>query len=117
MKNKFLILILLSVVFFSCKEYVTNLDPLIDRVADDLLTSESQVPFLINGVKQQFSSTMDNTGVIADGLSDQYFFSYNVPNATFPTYADIDNGDILFDNNSVDKAFTPLGSARFWLTI
>jgi hypothetical protein len=37
-----------------------------------------------------------------------------VPNATFPTYNDVDNGLITFDNNTVDAAFNPLGELRYF---
>ncbi len=111
---------LMTFVFLSlllvggCKDYVTNIDPLIDAVEDSRLNQPSQVDFLITGVKAQFSFTIDNLLVIADGLSDQFIFSFDVPNATYPTFEDIDKGDIQLDNNSVDGPFNNLGELRFF---
>jgi len=106
----FLSLLLVS----GCKDYVTNIDPLIDAVEDSRLNQPSQVDFLITGVKAQFSFTIDNLLVIADGLSDQFIFTFDVPNATYPTFEDIDKGDIQKDNNSVDGPFNNLGELRFF---
>ncbi len=108
--------LLIFVTFFafsSCKDFVSNVDPLIDQVADGDLNDPSQLPFLIKGVKTRFANATERLYVIADGLSDQFFFSQNVPNATFPTFRDIDNGKIFFDNNSVRTPYTRVGQYRF----
>lgn len=115
MKNKLLLLfIFFSLIFISCEDYVTDVDPLIDAVEDERLSDPAQIPFLIKGVKTRFATTTDQLLLISDGLSDAFFFDSNVPNATFPTYEDIDVGDIQFDNNSVDNPFTDLGELRFF---
>ena len=113
MKFKYLIFLLSAILLFSCEDYVQNIDPLISQVEDERLNSQSQVPFLINGVLARFASTYDNMTVLADGLSDALFFDYNVPNATFPTFQEIDEGDIRLDNNSVDGVLFGLGEMRF----
>ncbi len=113
-KLKFYILILLlSVAFNACKDYVTNVDPLIDQIDDKNLNTPAQLPFLIKGVQNQFANATSVLNVLADGLSDQFKFDQNVPNATFPTFKDIDNGTITFDNNSVRGVYTALGRYRF----
>lgn len=109
-----LLLMVIALIFISCEDYVTDVDPVIDQVEDDRLNDQSQLPFLIKGVQQRFNTTQDQLMVVADGLSDMFFFSYNVPNATYPTYEDIDNGDIQFDNNSVDGPYSDLGELRFF---
>ena len=102
------------IIIFSCENYVTSVDPLIDRVEDERLTSEGQVDFTINGVHTRFATTHDVLTVLACLLSDELFFDANVPNATFPTFNDIDIGEITLDNNSVDSPFDGLGELRFF---
>jgi len=111
---KIYLLIFTSIfVFSSCKDYVSNVDPLISQVKDEDLTTPSQLPFLIKGVKTRFANATERLYVIADGLSDEFFFSQNVPNATFPTFRDIDKGIISLDNNSVRGPYTAMGQYRF----
>jgi hypothetical protein len=111
----FLMLILSSLfIWNSCEDYATSVDPLIDRVEDERLTSESQTPFVVNGLKTRFATTHDQLCVIAGLLSDELLFDPNVPNATFPTFRDIDEGNITLDNNSVDGPFNALGELRFF---
>ncbi len=109
----FFIVLMLATFFVGCEDFVQNIDPLLSAVEDDRLNSEGQVNFLINGVLARFASTYDNMTVLADGLSDALFFDYNVPNATFPTFQEIDEGDIRLDNNSVDGVLNGLGEMRF----
>lgn len=110
-----LIFILSSLMMWSsCEDYATSVDPLIDRVEDDRLTSESQVEFVINGVKTRFATTHDVLMMIAGLLSDEMLFDPNIPNATFPTFRDIDEGDITLDNNSVDGPYNGLGELRLF---
>ncbi|MDZ7331990.1 MAG: RagB/SusD family nutrient uptake outer membrane protein [candidate division KSB1 bacterium] len=111
-----LLILLLSslLIWSSCEDYATSVDPLIDQVEDARLTSESQTPFVINGLKTRFATTHDQLGVLAGLLSDELFFDSNVPNATFPTFRDIDEGQITLDNNSVDGVFNALGELRFF---
>lgn len=98
----------------SCEDWVSNVDPLIDRVEDERLNSPDQVGFLILGIKTRFATTHDRLMVLSDLLSDQLFFDTNVPNATYPTFAEIDQGNIRLDNNSVDGVFYDLGELRFF---
>jgi len=111
----FLIFILsLTMLWLSCGKWSTSIDPLIDRVEDVRLTSENQIPFVINGVKTRFATTHDVLMLLCCLLSDEMFFDSNVPNATYPTFADIDVGHITTDNNSVDGAYNALGELRFF---
>lgn len=113
-KNIILVFIILAILSISCEDYVTGVDPLIDRVEDERLDNPAQLNFLIKGVYTRFATTQDVLLVLADGLSDQFIFDEDVPNATFPTFRDIDVGDIRPDNNSVDGAYNPLGELRFF---
>lgn len=115
--KKYIILTLLFVVslgLYSCNDLVNDVDPPIDQVEDEKLTSEVQVPFLITGVQTRFSTTYDRLALQSGGLSDEEIFDQNVPNATFPTFRQIDNGEIELDNNSVDGVFNDLGELRFF---
>lgn len=96
----------------ACDSFVEDADSPIDTIEDDLLNDADQVPFQINGVLDMFAETLDDLTVLSDGLSDALFFDQDVPNATFPTYRDTDNGDFTLDNNSVDGVITSLGEYR-----
>ena len=107
------LVVLVLVMFSACDSYVEDVEDPIDNIADDELNQASQVPFLISGVQGRFATTHDQITVLAGGLSDELFFDQNVPNATFPTFAQIDEGVIQLDNNSVDGAYGSLGEYRF----
>ncbi len=114
--NKLKLILLLmasSLILGSCSDFVSNVDPLIDQIEDARLNDPSQLPFLIAGVKTRFANATTRLNNIADGLSDEFIFDQNVPNATFPTFLDINNGLITFDNNSVRGPYNALGQYRF----
>ena len=115
-KNLLSLILILSVMMIwgACSNFVDEVDPIIDQVENDLLNDESQIPFLSTGIKVRFATTHDQLVVLADGLSDQFIFDQNVPNATFPTFREVDEGVILLDNNSVDGMFFDLGELRFF---
>lgn len=98
----------------ACDNFVNEVEDPIDVVNSQALTTEDQVPFYMTGVKGRYDIFHDNMTVIACGLSDACVFQTEfVSDATFPTFQDIDIGEITFDNNSVDGPFTVLGQARF----
>ena len=107
------LLVLALPALSACDGFVEDVDDPISNIADDELNQASQVPFLIAGVQGRFATTHDQILVLAGGLSDELFFDQDVPNATFPTFAQIDEGEIQLDNNSVDGAFGSLGEYRF----
>lgn len=111
MKRLLLSVFLLAFVALGCDSFVENVEEPPDNIAEAQLLDASQVPFLIRGVQTRFATTHDNVTLVADLLSDQAEFGQN-GDATFPTYRDIDEGDITFDNNSVDGAFNLLGEYR-----
>lgn len=114
-KLKYIFYILIAAVALtSCDDYVTGVDPLIDKVQDDLLTSEAQMGFVINGVWNKFALTYDQTAMLMDGLSDQTFFDRDNPDATYMTYDDIDQGEILPTNNTLYNIEAAQGEMRFY---
>src|SRR5574341_297025 len=104
----------LLLIVVSCKDFAESVDPIIDQVPDEELNRETQVNFLITGVQVRFSTALAQVMTLSSGLSDEFIFDSRVPNATFPTFNDIDQGLITLDNNSVDGAYNPLGELRYF---
>ncbi|MEQ9309935.1 MAG: hypothetical protein RLN90_10830 [Balneolaceae bacterium] len=106
--------LLLVFATVSCSDWVGSIDNPEDQINDDVLTSEAQVPFLETGVLARFAQSHDNLTLLTGGLSDALEFDSDGNSlATFPTYGEIDQGDIGFDNNSVDGLYATLNEARF----
>ncbi len=116
MKKYFIFLILASLVLMwsACEEWTNTVDPLIDRVEDERLTTEDAMSFLMTGIYARFADCVDNLYVCADLLSDQMIFDGRVPNATYPTFQQLETGKVRLDNNSVDTPLYDLGELRFF---
>ena len=113
--RKYLLLIpIVAVLSFACNDYIQNVDPLITQAQDELLNNETQLPFLMTGVKQRFSTVASQISCLADLLSDQMFYTSDNPQASFPTFEEIDKGQILLDNNSNRGMWRVLGELRFF---
>ena len=110
----FITLAALLMLAGACTDFSNSIDPVINQVPDDRLNDAAQVNFLINGVQVRFATTLAQVMTLSSGLSDEFIFDSRVPNATFPTFRDIDFGTITLDNNSVDGAYNPLGELRFF---
>lgn len=122
MKNRILILLTalltISLVGISCEDFVQEVEPTLDVVEPSVVESEGEVEFFITGVVGRYFRVHDNAVVLAEGLADALEFRGGsadgpVTDATFPTFFDLDIGDLTFDNNSVDGVFDELGRARF----
>jgi hypothetical protein len=116
MKTTFISLFLAAALILglgSCSNYVQSIQPRQDVIADALLTTPDQLPFLLNGLQQRITNCYSQTTTLAGGLSDELYYSDRVPGATFPTFQEIDLGVILLDNNSVNNLWGSLGSLRF----
>jgi len=117
MKKQIIFLIFLlsvSVIWFSCEDYVTSVDPLEDRVENELLSSQEQVQFLINGVKAKFADSFDHLYVMSALLSDECFFSNLIPGATYPDFVSFDNGEMRTDMSHLDGPFENIGQLRYF---
>lgn len=112
-KNLFL-LIAAFLLLIACEDYVTDVDPLIDAVENERLDAESQVNFLISGVQTQFAEVQGAISCLSGDLSDELIYSANLQGASFPSFQEIDEGDIQLDNNSVDGVFNNLGELRLF---
>ncbi len=105
----FTVLLTYIILLSSCEDYVNGVDPLIDQVEDEQLNDESQVPFVIIGVKTQFGETHDELMMIADLLSDDLWFTRKVKGASYTSYEEIDLGVLRFDNSSISGPETEIG--------
>jgi len=109
------LLVIVASLITGCSDFVQDIEPPIDEVPDNLI-DESQIPYLIIGLQQQFGQGYGQSAMLADLLSDQCFFDTRVQNATFPTYLNIDQGNPQRDNNSTTAAMLPLGRAYYIAT-
>ena len=96
----------------ACDSFVEDVDQPIDRVASDSLDSQTEIDFLITGVKEGFNDAYDNVASISELLSDNAIFNTRVRNATFPTYGEVDETNIEFDNNTIDGVSTTVNEYR-----
>ena len=104
----------ISIAFVGCKDYVESVDEPINVITDGILTNEAQIPFVTTGVYGRMSVTHDLLTVGMALLSDQFIFDDQVDRATFPTYRDIDTGNITTDNNTSDGVTNQINQARFF---
>jgi starch-binding outer membrane protein, SusD/RagB family len=92
MKRLFIILSLLSTTaFMSCDKFVTNVEPLYDRVLDTDLNSPVYIDAFIAGLQNQMAYTLDDLTYNADGLSDELLFDMRNSQATFSSFQNTDN--------------------------
>jgi starch-binding outer membrane protein, SusD/RagB family len=108
------LVLVLSLIISSCTDYINNVDPLIDKVEDDRLTSEGQVDFVIKGVQQRFATTASQLATLSDLLSDQLIYTSDIPSASFPSFEEIDKGVIVLDNSNSTGIYRTLGELRFF---
>jgi hypothetical protein len=95
-----------------CRDFVQNIEAPIDSINDDQLDQVSELPFLINGVKVQYASAISQISVLSGGLSDELEFSLDIRGATFPTYDELESGQVNLNNTSVDNALVAVGQLR-----
>lgn len=113
----YLTILLVAGLFTSCKDYVTNIDPLVTQVNDSDLNTAANIPFVIQGAEYQFAWASSQLYVMADIMSDQFFFSQQVPGATYPTFQEIDQqATVTLTNNTVRNTYTAMGQAWFYAT-
>jgi len=98
----------------ACDDWVNGVDPLIDKIEDSQLDTESQVDFIIDGVKVRFATTTDIMNILVGLLSDELIFDFDLPGASYPQYYDINVGVITLDNNSIQTQLDAVGELRFF---
>jgi hypothetical protein len=114
-KIKYLLFVLPLFVFISaCEDYIADVNPLIDVVQDNLLTSESQTEFVVRGVQQRFSVVASQIACQMDLLSDQMHYTSDIASASFPSFEEIDKGAIVDNNATTTGTYRQLGELRFF---
>ena len=102
----------------ACDNWVTDTDPQIDVIEDELLNDPDQIPFLTTGVEARFAFVYTRLTVSADLLAGQLVFDEVMDLATFPTYRELNDafagrGDqTVFSSNTVRTVYTNLGGYR-----
>ena len=121
MKKISLYLIVPLIAFISlsaCDNWVTNTEPQIDRIEDELLNDPDQISFLTTGVEARFAFVYTRLTVASDLLAAQLVFDEVMDLATFPTYRELndnfaDRGEqTVFSSNTVRGVYTNLGEYR-----
>ena len=92
MIKKTLILLQVLILSTGCESFVENTSPTITSVTDEDINDPSNIPFLINGVLNQYSHAHGYIGLWVDGLSDELVFDGKVQGATSNRGEKIDNG-------------------------
>ena len=92
MKRLLIILSLLcTTAFMSCDEFVTNIEPLYDRVLDTDLNGPVYIDAFVAGLQNQMAYTLDDLTYNADGLSDELLYDMRNSQATFSSFQNTDN--------------------------
>lgn len=98
----------------SCNDFVQGIEQPISSVDDALLNNPNQIPFLMAGVRAQFNTVVTDITVDAAALSDEMIFDPNVPGATYTQFAEMESGNILLDNTSIETTAIYLGQLRLY---
>ena len=114
-RKKILLILCAAVMFLllSCKDYVTDLEPLIDKVEDRVLNDEADIPFLITGVKAVFAAKTDNMLLLADGYSDQLIFDGRVPGASYANFQKLEIFIMEGDNGEIESIEKGMHELRY----
>lgn len=114
----FLVTIFSFASFTACEDFVTDTEPQIDVIEDELLNDPDQIPFLITGVEARFAFVYTRLTVSADLIAAQLVFDEVMDLATFPTYRDLNDAfanvaeQTIFSSNTIRGVYTPLGGYR-----
>lgn len=104
----------LSLSLAGCDGIVDDAKDPINSASDEELNDPGQIGFLVDGVQARWNNVHDNMTVQASLLSDQIVFGGSIGGgATFPTFNQINQGQIRLDNNSVGTTESHLGQYRF----
>lgn len=110
-KKIIIFLLILSGLFLvSCEDWIDETPLREDIIQDEKLVDAGDIPLLVTGVKANFSSTMENVVMLGDLLGDQFIYGKGIiKDATYSSFDEIEKGQILLDNNSVDALADNLG--------
>jgi hypothetical protein len=108
--------LLIAFVAVGCSDYVQNVEKPIGSVSDAELNSPSDVLPFIRGMETSFAAVYGEGSLNNGGLSDEMIFTTAVRGATFPSYAQIDNGGVgvlVPANNNVQNGWRSLTQFRY----
>ena len=112
MKNIKILPVFLLFILVACENYVNNVDPFIDRMVDEALNLESQVPLLKEGVIKAAHATTGEIFLMSDGLSDALVWDQNLSGATYTAFRELEETTLKDINSSTNGAFYDLQYAR-----
>lgn len=101
-------------IIYGCDQYINNAEAPDNIVDGEKLTQEGQIGFLVTGVLQRNSTASPYMAGLGDLLSDQMIFNSDVPQATFPSFRDIENGNIIITNADVTGAYNAIHQLRYF---
>ena len=108
------LLLVANVFFFSCEDWVQDLPAREDVIEDKVLVDTSDINFLVNGIRANFASTIERSIYFGDLLGDQLIYGKDIAkDATYSSFDEIEKGQILLNNNSVDGLADNLGELWF----
>lgn len=114
-KYKLIIFTLLGLMLLAgCNDYINNIDPPNNWLEDSKLTTENQIDFMINGILQQNSRTAPYVSALGDLLADAMEFNSQNTTATFPSFRDINNGQIINSNADVTNCYNNIEEVRYY---
>ncbi len=112
--KKLIILIIGVITISACNDYINNVEPPTDWTEDAKLTDENQVDFIITGILQRNSQTAPYISAMGDLLADAMIYEPDNALASFPTFQDIDRGDILLTNATVTEIYNFIHEVRYY---
>lgn len=112
--KKLIILFIGVITLSACNDFINNVEPPKDWTEDAKLTDENQVDFIITGILQRNSQTAPYISAMGDLLADAMIYEPDNSLASFPTFQDIDRGDILLTNATVAEIYNFIHEVRFY---
>jgi len=113
MKNIKFLLIPILFMWVACEDYVNNVDPFIDRLFDEGLNVESQIPLLKQGVIKASHGTTGYLFMMSDGLSDALVWDQRLAGATYAGYRWLEEANASDENGETNGQFYNCHYARF----
>jgi hypothetical protein len=112
--KKLIVLFIGVIAIVACNDYINNVEAPNDWVEDSKLTAEGQLEFIITGILQRNSQTAPYISAMGDLLADAMIYEPDNALASFPTFQDIDRGDILLTNGTVTEVYNWIHEERFY---
>ena len=110
-----LIIFCIALLLSACEDYVLDVPEYEDIITDEMLIDSTDIEFLVNGIKANFSSTVERVIMFGDLLDDQLIFDPTASkDATYSTFREIETGNIQLNNNSVDALAYNMGEMWFF---